>query len=210
MGVCLPEKKREDIIMNQNKAKILRILSQDSTNSTTVSGSNNPSRFNSLTENNKISNITRSENIEKFYRIERRPFAFGGTGIVFEACDLSAEDEETGRKYAVKVVKKRDDKFNLALKREIEINSVLCHEGIVKCYEIFENANAVFFVEEKIEGGDLFEYIVKQPNKHLQESEAIDIFEQILLILTYARELPPRQKHLKQRDKSKINGFRYL
>lgn len=64
---------------------------------------------------------------------------------------------------AIKIVLK--DRFNEEyqhkIKKEIDIMKTLDHPNIVKIFEHFKNKNFIFIVMEHLEGGELFEMILK-------------------------------------------------
>ena len=71
------------------------------------------------------------------------------------------------------------------MKNEIEICLELKHENVIRCYKVFEDAIAVYFIFELINGGDLFNFIQTFPNKKIPEYRVIEIFIQILDALHY-------------------------
>lgn len=71
------------------------------------------------------------------------------------------------------------------LKNEIEICLELKHDNVIRCYKVFEDAIAVYFIFELIDGGDLFNFIQTFPNKKIPEYRVIEIFIQILDALHY-------------------------
>ena len=90
--------------------------------------------------------------------------------------------------YSIKQVIKQNEQFDISLIKEIEINSIINHKNIVKCFDIFEDDFAVYFVFEMMSDGDLFDYIKKKQNHHLKGKEIIDILKQIFLALIYLHE----------------------
>ncbi len=71
------------------------------------------------------------------------------------------------------------------LKNEIEICLELKHDNVIRCYQVFEDAIAVYFIFELIDGGDLFNFIQTFQNKKIPEHRVIEIFIQILDALYY-------------------------
>ena len=47
-------------------------------------------------------------------------------------------------------------------KNEIEILKLISHPNILKIYEIFEDTNNYYIITEIVEGGELFEEIIKK------------------------------------------------
>lgn len=65
----------------------------------------------------------------------------------------------------------------------------------MKLYEVFEEETNVFLVQEKLSGGDLFEYIIEKD--HLSEKEAARIFSQIIQSLIYCHKMELIHRDLK-------------
>lgn len=86
--------------------------------------------------------------------------------------------------------------FKYLLKNEIEICLNLDHENVIKCYKIFEDAVAVYFVFELIDGGDLYNFIQTFQNKKIPEYRVIELFIQILEALHYIH----REKSIVHKD----------
>ena len=68
---------------------------------------------------------------------------------------------------------------------EVEISKIVNNKNIIKTYEIFEDDKTISFVMELIEGGDLFEFILKSPNNKLSDEQTIDFLIQILETISY-------------------------
>jgi 5'-AMP-activated protein kinase catalytic alpha subunit len=76
----------------------------------------------------------------------------------------------TREKVAVKILEKQriKDKADVErISREISILKQIRHPNIVQLYEIIETSKTIFLIMEYAEGGELFDYIVK--NKRLDE-----------------------------------------
>lgn len=59
----------------------------------------------------------------------------------------------------------------------------LDHPNVIKLYELFENSEELFLVQEYWSGGELFDQIAEQD--HFDEQYAAKVFEQILKSLIY-------------------------
>lgn len=55
--------------------------------------------------------------------------------------------------------------------REIHILKLIRHPGIIQLYEIIETPKQLFLIMEYMEGGELFDYIVKSKKYHTLYSE---------------------------------------
>ena len=128
---------------------------------------------------NRLSDRTKFTNINNEYSISERILGKGATGIVREGQD------KNGVKYAIKTVWKSDIEKNEYFKKEIDISLELSHESIIKCYEVYEDNNALHFVLEEITGGDLFDHIIHSEGRKLTELEAMDLLSQMLEGLHY-------------------------
>ncbi|KAJ3337231.1 hypothetical protein HDU93_001421 [Gonapodya sp. JEL0774] len=135
-----------------------------------------------------------------------------------------------GQKYAIKFLDKADlesDSQIIRLKREIRyvlwcfftargytvsenlrnpsILKLLRHPNIVRLYEVAETSNEIMLVQEYIDGGELFEYIVQR--KQVQDKIARKLFRQMVSALSYChhnniihRDLKPENLLLSEGD----------
>lgn len=62
----------------------------------------------------------------------------------------------------------------------------LDHPNVIKLYELFEDDNKIFLVQEFCGGGELFDQIAERD--HFDETYAASIFEQILKALNYCHK----------------------
>ena len=131
---------------------------------------------------NRLSYKTNYSDISNNIKITDTFIGRGSSGLIREGIDLK------GKKYAIKSIFKNNYIKNIYYKREVEITLNLNHENIIKCYDIYEDNYALNFVLELCEGGDLFEYILNNKNKLIEENDAMDILEQILKSLIYLHE----------------------
>jgi len=98
---------------------------------------------------------------------------------------LLATHVDTSLETAVKVVSKTklsDDDY-ASLMTEIHILSALDHPHIIKLYETFDEGSEFYIVTELVEGGELFDRIVKKA--HYNEKEARDLIKSLLETLKY-------------------------
>ena len=103
-----------------------------------------------------------------------------GSGISGTVCEAESMSNE---KVAIKRINKSNIKFKDCVIKEAELNKLLSHPNIIKCYDIYEDT--ISFVLELGEGGDLFDFIVNSPNGCVPLDLSIDLIEQILETITY-------------------------
>jgi len=123
--------------------------------------------------------------------------------------------KETKQKVAIKILEKsalveKDDIERLI--REMEMLNSLDNINVVKVFEINEDENNYFIIMEYCEGGELFNYIVK--NQKLTEKETAYFFYQIINGVEYIhskgivhRDLKPENLLLNENKIIKIIDF---
>jgi serine/threonine protein kinase len=102
-----------------------------------------------------------------------------------------AMNSDTGLKVAVKIIQKglslkRGDNPNdvrKILEKEITIMKLIEHPSIMKIYDVYESSKELFLILEYVEGGELFDYLVKKGR--MTEYEALFFFQQIVLGVEY-------------------------
>lgn len=114
---------------------------------------------------------------------------------------------KNGQIYAMKHIIRKDlpDSELFVLKNEIEILKELTHPNLVSIYEYYITKQSIYIVQERLEGGELFDYIVK--HKGITEQEAANIIVQVLQAVNYChnnnvmhRDLKPENIMLEQQD----------
>jgi serine/threonine protein kinase len=103
---------------------------------------------------------------------------------------------ETGQKVAVKIIAKDSKTINNSsehqkiLEKEITIMKLIEHPNIMQLYDVYESSKALytyfycsFLVLEYVEGGELFDYLIKRGR--LPEKEAREVFIQIVTAVEY-------------------------
>jgi serine/threonine protein kinase len=127
-----------------------------------------------------------------------------------------AEDTETGRRYAIKIIKKslfhaRPD-LEPKVHREIALMRLLDHPHLLRLIEVFESPHHIYIVLEYAEHGELFGLLVA--SKFLPVEPAMQIFRQIIFGLDFLhahaichRDLKPENILLDQHNDVKIGDF---
>ena len=119
------------------------------------------------------------------------------------------------KKVAIKILEKKrlkEEDDLIRLKREFEMLSQFNHPNVITVSEIFESNDAYFTVMEYCNGGELFNYIVK--NKYLSEEKSAFFYYQLINGLEYIhslgivhRDLKPENLLLTQDEILKIIDF---
>mmetsp|Transcript_20689 Transcript_20689/g.34816 ORF Transcript_20689/g.34816 Transcript_20689/m.34816 type:complete len:388 (+) Transcript_20689:161-1324(+) len=94
----------------------------------------------------------------------------------------AATNKQTGQNVAIKCIAKKNlsAEDETALKQEVEILKMLDHPHILKCYGFFDEPGMFYLPTEIMEGGELFDRIVKKT--YYNEKEARDLI--LILIST--------------------------
>ncbi len=143
------------------------------------------------------------------YRILRK-LGSGGMANVY-----LAEDEDLGRRVAIKILNDRyasDDSFNERFRREAKSAAALNHPHIVSIYDRGEADGRPYIAMEVIEGRSLKELIVASGSLPIQQ--AIEYAKQILNALRFAhrhgiihRDIKPHNILLGAEDRLKVTDF---
>src|SRR3712207_2039152 len=143
------------------------------------------------------------------YRILRK-LGSGGMANVY-----LAEDEDLGRRVAIKILNDRyatDDSFNERFRREAKSAAALSHPNIVSIYDRGDAEGRPYIAMEVIEGRSLKELIVASGS--LPIAQAIEYAKQILNALRFAhrngiihRDIKPHNILLGAEDRLKVTDF---
>ncbi|KAJ3281514.1 Serine/threonine-protein kinase brsk1 [Borealophlyctis nickersoniae] len=102
--------------------------------------------------------------------------------------------------------------LNRKLEREITIMKLIQHPNVLQLYDVYETDKELFLILEHVEGGELFDYLVKKGR--LSESEALTFFQQIMLGIDFChrhlichRDLKPENLLLDKDLNVKIADF---
>ena len=120
-----------------------------------------------------------SSSVHKHYDIGEK-LGEGGYGIVKKAvCKLNHQV------VAMKIMKRdgMDQEAERSVRTEVAMLQSLRHPNIVKGYDFFEEKDSFYFVMEKVDGGELFDRIVKK--SHYSEREARDLTKILLGAIDY-------------------------
>ena len=150
-----------------------------------------------FTIRNKLDSSRKKKTIEKEYTISnyliKRTLGQGTFGKVKLGIYLPS-----GEKVAIKIIEKdrileSDD--IIRVKREFEMLAMFNNPYVILVAEIFESNDSYYTVMEYCEGGELFNYIVK--NRRLDEDEAAFFFYQLINGLEYIHNLGIVHRDLK-------------
>jgi beta-lactam-binding protein with PASTA domain/tRNA A-37 threonylcarbamoyl transferase component Bud32 len=143
------------------------------------------------------------------YRILRK-LGSGGMANVY-----MAEDEDLGRRVAIKILNERyahDELFNERFRREAKSAAALSHPNIVSIYDRGEADGIPYIAMEVIEGRSLKELILTRGP--LPVGQAIDYAKQILGALRFAhrhgiihRDIKPHNTLLGNENRLKVTDF---
>ena len=117
--------------------------------------------------------------IKNKYKFDVSKIAQGSFGQVLLGMD------KLGQTYAIKIIKKKKILKGQLLANEVRIGTKINHPNILGIKEVYEDMKTISFVMEYCEGGDLFDFITKNPNGKLDDINTIDIFIQILNAINY-------------------------
>lgn len=123
----------------------------------------------------------REGDVKLFYDFEEPPIGQGAFGEVFKGTEKKTKEVRAIKKILKSKIKNPDRFFN-----EITALKTLDHPNVIKLYELFEDDDSVYLVQEYWNGGELFDYIVE--NDHLSEGIAAKLFHEMLLSLVYCHK----------------------
>lgn len=123
----------------------------------------------------------RSGDISTYYDIDKTILGEGAYGVVFKGTDTSSGEER-----AIKVINKSKIKNYQRFINEVTALRTLDHPNIIKLYELFEDTEKLYLVQEYCRGGELFDQIAEED--HFDEVKAAKVTEQILQSLIYCHK----------------------
>ncbi|TNY18078.1 kinase-like domain-containing protein [Rhodotorula diobovata] len=131
-----------------------------------------------------------------------------------------AKHAVTGQYAAVKIVPKPRSRQNqekavkalLGIEREIVIMKLIDHPNVLRLFDVWETGSELYLIMEYVEGGELFDYLVRK--KRLHGDEARHYFQQIISGVDYChrfnichRDLKPENLLLDNEKNIKIADF---
>ena len=125
-------------------------------------------------------------------------------------------DTETGKKVAIKIIKKSlfDTKtdFKRKILREIALMRFLDHPHLIKLYQVFESKNHLYMILEYAENGELYSYLVAR--RFLKPETAMRLFRQLIYAVEFLhtnsichRDLKPENILLDSNNNIKLCDF---
>eukprot|EP00913_Durusdinium_trenchii_P031564 g29556.t1 len=126
-----------------------------------------------------------SETGYEIYSVDKKPLGEGSYGQV-----TKGTHKDTGAVRAIKAINRHKISDPARFQVEVDIQSSLDHPNIVKLYEVFQDAKRFYLVMELCTGGELFERIVAESEKHdgaraFDERGAATYMQQILGAMSY-------------------------
>lgn len=104
----------------------------------------------------------------------------------------------TGQEVAIKILNRQKLKtanMDKKIRREIKILKLFRHPNVCRLYEVIQTSTDIFLIMEFVDGGELYDYIVKQG--HLKEDAARYVFQQIVCALEYGHHYRVVHRDLK-------------
>ena len=129
--------------------------------------------------------LSRPVELHQAYEISSQVLGAGQFAKVF-----LCTSRQTGKKYACKSVQKKrfmytQPKFEQNTKKEISILQRIKHPNIVQVVDVFDTANELNLIMERMSGGELFDYIIDSDSGRLEEEVSRGITEQVLQAVKY-------------------------
>ncbi|GAA5963658.1 hypothetical protein JCM3765_003535 [Sporobolomyces pararoseus] len=132
-----------------------------------------------------------------------------------------AKHKQTGQYAAVKIIPKphtrrdkqeKSEKVLLSIEKEIVIMKLIEHPNVLRLMDVWETGSELYLIMEYVEGGELFDYLVKRGKLHADE--ALHYFQQIISGVDYChrfnichRDLKPENLLLDKEKNIKIADF---
>lgn len=145
--------------------------------------------------------------LEQFYDMDKGMLGEGSYGRVAKGTDRA-----TGQIRAIKAIALEKIVDTKRFHNEVHIQMHLDHPNIVKLYEVFKDARFYYLVMELCTGGELFDRIVEEADKHegqaFGEAQAAKIMQQILGAVHYMhgnnfahRDIKPENFLMQNKDR---------
>lgn len=143
--------------------------------------------------------FTKKTSLKEDYKLDCE-LGKGTYGVVYKGIHI-----DTGEIRAVKQIARSKIKKIERFLNEVNALKTLDHPNIIKLFEIYEDTDNVYLVQEMWEGGELFDRIVE--SGYLSEKQAAGLFQQILQSILYCnknrishRDLKPENFMFKSKD----------
>jgi calcium-dependent protein kinase len=125
--------------------------------------------------------------IDKEYKMDKKSLGEGSYGLV-----CTGTHKNTSAVRAIKTIDKSKVSDPKRFQAEVDIQASLDHPNIVKLYEWFTDAKCYYLVMELCTGGELFDRIIEEVEKHegqaFDENTAASYMSQILGAIAYLHE----------------------
>jgi serine/threonine protein kinase len=108
----------------------------------------------------------------------------GGYSVVKAGHSLVSEEKD--RKVAIKIVSRKKLLNESNVRGEVEILRELSHPNILQVYDFLEDTDHFYLILERLEGGELFDRIVKRQS--YTEKDARDVIRIVLNALKYCHD----------------------
>ena len=106
----------------------------------------------------------------------------------------------TKEKVAIKIFDKgkiKNEKEVEYIEREISILKKLNHYNTIKLYNIIQNENFIFLIQEYVPNGELLHFLENPENMNLTENHICKIYQQIISGIEYLHEIGIAHRDLK-------------
>jgi len=120
---------------------------------------------------------------------------------------VACTDKESGKKFALKIMSRREKMNGELFEKERNILQILEHPNIMTFKEAHMDRNSFYIVSELYEGGELFDRIVDHKNP-LTETRASNLVQTMLLAIQHChsknivhRDIKPENFVFKTKDK---------
>ena len=107
----------------------------------------------------------------------------------------AATHTETKKKCAAKIIKKPQGGKMQIVQTEVDVLKKVQHPYIVRCYDVVETPEKVYFFIELMKGGELFDRIVEKG--HFTEAEAVTATVKLISAIDYLHSLGIAHRDLK-------------
>jgi len=162
----------------------------------------------SIQKKTRIYYVDTEENLKKWVSAIKKATGYSDLNDIYEVGDKLGNGKfglvrlgthkESGRKVAIKIMKKKDmNNEDLELvKTEVEILKICQHPQIIQLYDIFENLDYIYIIMEHCSGGDLFSYLEKRRFR-LPEPRANEVIHKLCAAVFYIHSYGIAHRDLK-------------